>query len=235
MKKLLFSYFEKIWHDAADLNNKILKSCIEPEKKAKVLDIGFYRGELSVERFKNIKHPDIYGIDISQEAIKSGKKINIKTVKHNLEKGLPYKSNFFDIIAANQIIEHLVDVDLFMKEIYRVLKPKGYLILSTENLSSWHNLFALLMGWQAFSQNISHLKNIGNPLRIWGNSIGEDIHRQIFTPRGLTELTEIHRLKIEKSFGAGYYPFWGCISKIFSKIDPTHCAFIGLKARKIAK
>ena len=236
MKKLLFSYFEKIWHDAADLNNKILKSCIEPEKKAKVLDIGFYRGELSVERFKNIKHPDIYGIDISQEAIKSGKKINIKTVKHNLEKGLPYKSNFFDIIAANQIIEHLVDVDLFMKEIYRVLKPKGYLILSTENLSSWHNLFALTLGWQAFSQHISRKSHIGNPLRL--HKIGredEDIHIKIFTLRGLKDLFSIYNFKVETTFGAGYYPIPYPFAKILSKIDPIHAAFIGLKARKPTK
>lgn len=233
MKKLLFSYFEKIWHDAADLNNKILKSCIEPEKKAKVLDIGFYRGELSVERFKNIKHPDIYGIDISQEAIKSGKKINIKTVKHNLEKGLPYKSNFFDIIAANQIIEHLVDVDLFVSEIFRVLKPNGYLVLSTENLSSWHNIFALMLGWQAFSQHVSRKSYIGNPLRLMEKRVeSSDIHIKIFTPRGLKDLFRIYGFKMENTFGAGYYPFYGLPSRILSRLDPTHCAFIGIKARK---
>ena len=231
----LSNYQKKIWQSSASLNNNILISYVKPAKTARILDIGVFRGILAVERFKNIKNPHIHAVDIDDEAISSAKKLGIKTKKFNIEKGLPYKSNFFDIVSANQIIEHLVDVDLFMKEIYRVLKPKGYLILSTENLSSWHNLFALLMGWQAFSQHISHLKNIGNPLRILGNSIGENIHRQIFTPRGLTELTEIHRLKIEKSFGAGYYPFWGSLSKIFSKIDPTHCAFIGLKARKIAK
>ena len=231
----LSNYQKKIWQSSASLNNNILISYVKPTKTARILDIGVFRGILVVERFKNIKNPHIHAVDIDDEAISSAKKLGIKTKKINIEKGFPYKSNFFDIVSANQIIEHLVDVDLFMEEIYRVLKPNGYLLLSTENLSSWHNLFALLMGWQAFSQHISHLKNIGNPLRIWGNSIGEDIHRQIFTPRGLTELTEIHRLKIEKSFGAGYYPFWGSLSKIFSKIDPTHCAFIGLKARKIAK
>ena len=231
----LSNYQKKIWQSSASLNNNILISYVKPAKTARILDIGVFRGILVVERFKNIKNPHIHAVDIDDEAISSAKKLEIKTKKFNIEKGLPYKSNFFDIVSANQIIEHLVDVDLFMEEIYRVLKPNGYLLLSTENLSSWHNLFALLMGWQAFSQHISHLKNIGNPLRIWGNSIGEDIHRQIFTPRGLTELTEIHRLKIEKSFGAGYYPFWGSLSKIFSKIDPTHCAFIGLKARKPTK
>ena len=233
--KVIGKYFIKLWHDAAKHNNQILTSYIDQAKSAKVLDIGPFRGDLILERVKNIKKPDIYAVDNDNDAIKSCQELGIKTKKYDIEKGLPYKTNEFDIVSANQIIEHLINTDLFVKEIYRVLKPNGYLVLSTENLSSWHNLFALLMGWQAFSQNISHLKNIGNPLRIWGNSIGEDIHRQIFTPRGLMELTEIHRLKIEKSFGAGYYPFWGSLSKIFSKIDLTHCAFIGLKARKPTK
>lgn len=233
MKTLLLNYLEKLWHDAADLNNKILEACVEPRKKAKVLDIGFYRGELSVERFKNIKHPDIYGIDISKEAIKSGKIFNIKSIKHNLEKGIPFKSDYFDIISANQIIEHLINIDLFVSEIFRVLKPNGYVVLSTENLSSWHNIFALTLGWQAFSQHISYKSFIGNPLRLQkrkGES--EDIHIKIFTPRGLKDLFTIYNFKVEVAFDAGYYPFWGLPSYLLSKLDPTHCAFIGIKARK---
>lgn len=233
--KVIKKFFLKLWHDAAKHNNQTLSSYIEPTKSARVLEIGPFRGDLILERVKNVKKPDIYAVDIDQEAIKSCQKLGIRAKRYDIEKGLPYKSNFFDIVSANQIIEHLVDIDLFMQEIYRVIKPNGYLVLSTENLSSWHNLFAIFLGWQAFSQNISRLKNVGNPLRIWGESIGEDIHRQIFTPRGLKEITDIHRLKIEKVFGAGYYPFWGNLSKIFSKIDPAHCAFIGLKARKAAK
>lgn len=236
MKNFLISYLEKIWHDAADLNNKILKSRIEPDKKARVLDIGFYRGELSRERFRNIEHPDIYGIDISQEAIRSGKKFNIKTVKHNLEKGIPFKSNYFDIISANQIIEHLINIDLFVSEIFRVLKPAGYVVLSTENLSSWHNIFALTLGWQAFSQHISRKSHIGNPLRL--HKIGgehEDIHVKIFTLRGLKDLFSIYNFKVETTFGAGYYPIPYPFAKILSKIDPIHAAFIGLKAKKPTK
>lgn len=228
-----FNYLKNIWHDAAKLNNDIIKSLVDPKDKARILDIGFFRGELAVERFQNIKHPEIYGIDIDSEAIRSGKKFKIKTIKHNLEKGLPYKSNFFNIITANQIIEHLVDIDLFVSEIYRVLKPKGYVILSTENLSSWHNIFALIMGWQAFSQHISRKSYIGNPLRLQKKEGEfEDIHIKIFTPRGLADLFSVYNFKIERTFGAGYYPFYALPSKILSKLDPTHSAFIGLKARK---
>lgn len=231
---MLKSYLTNVWRDGAKLNNQILKSLIEPQEKAKILDIGVYRAELIIERVKNIKKPEIYAIDMDDQAVNSCKKMGIKATKYNIEKGLPYNAKYFDIVSANQIIEHLVGIDLFISEIYRVLKPKGYLILSTENLSSWHNLFALLLGWQAFSQHISTKKNVGNPLKLnleLGNL--HDHHIKIFTPRGLKELAQMNHLKVEGQFGAGYYPFSGVLSKLLSKIDPIHSAFIGIKARKI--
>ena len=111
----LSNYQKKLWQSSASLNNNILISYVKPTKTARILDIGFFRGILVVERFKNIKNPHIHAVDIDKEAISSAKKLGIKTKKFNIEKGLPYKSNFFDIVSANQIIEHLVDVDLFME------------------------------------------------------------------------------------------------------------------------
>jgi len=228
-------YLLKIWAEGATLNNTRLKELIEPSEKAKILDIGCESGKLIIERVKNIKNPEIFGVDIRQEAIISSRKLGIKAVKSDVEKKLPYKSDFFDLISANQIIEHIVNVENFIKEMHRVLKPKGYLLLSTENLSSWHNIFALTLGWQAFSQTYFKIKNIGNPLRllVWSDIDSCYTHIRIFTPKGIRELLEVYSFKIENFYGAGYYPFPTYISKQLSKIDPVHAAFIGVKARKI--
>lgn len=234
---MLKSYLTNVWTDSAILNNQILKSLVTSAKKAKILDLGCGTGELIIERVSAINYPEIYAVEIDETHFRQIKKLGIKVKKTDIEKGLPYKDNYFDIISANQIIEHLVNVDYFMEEIYRVLKPGGYVILSTENLSSWHNLFALLLGWQAFSQHISTKKNIGNPLKLNLEVGGKnyDCHIKIFTPRGLTELAQLNKLKVENLYGAGYYPFGGFISKLLSKLDPTHSAFIGIKARKIKR
>ena len=228
------TYLKIIWLDSANLNNQILIDFIEPAANLKVLDIGCFDGKNTIARFKKLNNPQIFGIDIENRLVKEAQKHRIIAVVANIEKGLPFKSNFFDIICANQIIEHLFDIDLFMSEIKRVLKRKGYIILSTENLSAWHNLFALFLGWQAFSQHISAKKNIGNPIRLSSYS-GYDktgMHIKILTPMGLKELFKLYDFKIETFFGAGYYPFFGILSKFLSRIDPNHCTFIGLKARK---
>ena len=64
----------------------------------------------------------------------------------DLEKPLKVKSNTADLVIALEVIEHLFDTDLFLSEIYRILKPKGILILSTPNLASLPNRLRLLFG-----------------------------------------------------------------------------------------
>jgi SAM-dependent methyltransferase len=235
----IYNYLKTIWHQSASQNNEILASFIEPSNKhQRILDLGCEEGIRILERIEGkIKFPEIYGVDVDPQLIKKAKKRGIKAICANAEKPLPFESNFFDVVSANQIIEHLVNIDGFVKEIYRLTKPKGYLVLATENLSSWHNIFALLLGWQAFSQHISSIRNIGNPLRLRGSTTCEynSTHIKIFTPRGLKELITLGGFKVEKFFGAGYYPFPPPFSRILSYIDSTHAAFIGLKARKITK
>ena len=230
---LIKKYLINVWLDSSRLNNQILQKLIDPTHKSKILDIGCSHGKEVIKITKAVEKPQIWGIDIDNHAISLAKKLKIKTIKYNIENGLPLKSNFFDIVIANQIIEHILDVDRLIKEIKRVLKPSGYLLISTENLSSWHNLVALFLGWQAFSQHISYLKNIGNPQRLarYTNYDKSGMHIKIFTPRGLKELLELHGFEIEEFYGAGYYPFSSLVSEILSKIDRTHTAFIGAKAR----
>ena len=237
MKVLLKNYLWKIWLQAAQDNNARLASLVEAAKAATLLDLGCDDGVVALERVKDkITNPLIYGLDVSPQKVRLARKRGIKATVANLEHPFPYANNSFDLVTANQIIEHLVNVDGFLKEVHRVLKPGGYLILSTENLSSWHNIVALLFGWQAFSQHISLVRNVGNPLRPfgYGKSKPQGMHVRIFTPRGLREMLEIYRLVVERTFAAGYYPFPPPVSGLFSVVDRVHAAFIGVKARKTA-
>ncbi len=46
---------------------------------------------------------------------------------------LPFHSNMFDAVIAFQVIEHIHDVDAMLREIRRLLRPGGCLILTTPN------------------------------------------------------------------------------------------------------
>lgn len=232
----LKAYLKQLWHQAAAENNANLAKLLEKNPQARILDLGCDDGILVKERIdKFVGTKDIWGVDIDQEVLGKAKKLGLKTSCLDLNnKKLPFKSNFFDVVEANQVIEHLWNTDIFLEEIHRVLKPGGYLVISTENLSSWHNLFSLLLGFQAPSQDVSSKFRPGNPF-----SLCQDrprpwtAHQRVFTLRGLREMLEIYDLEVEKTLGAGYYPFPNSVAKILSGLDPFHAAFISVKARKL--
>lgn len=45
-------------------------------------------------------------------------------------KEFPFESTSFDSVVTNQVLEHVFEPDFFLQEIYRVLKPKGKLLLT---------------------------------------------------------------------------------------------------------
>jgi len=88
---------------------------------------------------------EVYGVDISEKGVKMAKRNGIKAFKVNVdEENLPFEDNYFDCVFAGEILDD-----------YRVLKPKGFFILSTPNLAWWINRIALLLGFQPYSMNVS--------------------------------------------------------------------------------
>lgn len=118
-----------------------------------------------------------------------------------------------------------------MAEIRRVLRPEGIAVTSTENLASWHNVGALVLGWQPFSlTNVSMQKlGVGNPLAIHRGEepqLASWEHLRVFAYRGLRELFEAHGFVIQDVVGAGYYPFGARIGVR----EPRHAAFLTVVA-----
>lgn len=64
----------------------------------------------------------------------------------NLNDGIPLEDDSVDVIIACEIIEHLTSPYAFMKEVRRVLKKDGMLILSMPNLCSLKNRLMVLLG-----------------------------------------------------------------------------------------
>ena len=87
----------------------------------KVLDLG--AGDGSLGKFI-INQEDYYPVDI--EPID-----HPNFVTRDLNKGLDiFEDKFFDYIFASMILEHILDLDIFMVEICRVLKQGGILVLA---------------------------------------------------------------------------------------------------------
>ena len=113
-------------------NHNIILSLIkkylkDSHKKLKILDAGCGTGGLA-KKLK--KFGEVVGVDISSDALKFAKKRGVNTKKASVTK-LPLKTNTFDVVTSVDVIYHKAVKDDIraLKEIYRVLKPGGILIL----------------------------------------------------------------------------------------------------------
>ena len=170
---------------------------LEENPQAKLLDCGCDNGEFTVEQAKTIGTCKVYGIEINEKNCEEAKRKGIKVYNRDLNIKLPIRSSSIDVIIANQVIEHLHDTDTFVKEIYRILKPKGYSIISTNNLAAWHNITALLLGKQPFPSDICSDPSIGKLFALWAGDAGSFSHLRIFAYYGLRELFENYGFKVE--------------------------------------
>jgi len=90
----------------------------------------------------------VHGVDMSEKQVDEAEKLCVNARVHDVARGLPFEPEFFDLIFAGEIIEHLIDTDYFLAEVNRVLKKKGVLVLTTPNLASFENRLRLLRGKQ---------------------------------------------------------------------------------------
>jgi len=109
-------------------------------------------------------------------------------------------------------------------------------IAGTENLSSWHNIMALLFGQQPFTMTIalSPKRRLGNVFQ--GGRFGllsddESPHCRVFAYQGLKDMLTAHGFTVERMAGAGYFPIPGRPGNLLGRLDPWHSAFILAKAR----
>lgn len=116
----------------------------------KVLDVGCFTGVLGEILVK--KKNDVYGVDLSRTALAVAEKRGIKVKTGDLEEGIPFKDSFFDVVIGAEVIEHLADTDFFIKEVRRVLKDGGILILTTPNLVSLGRRISYLFGKDGFHE-----------------------------------------------------------------------------------
>lgn len=217
--------------DAAhDENLANIEGLLEPAST--FVDLGANDGSLTERLARIVGAAEVHGVEIVEEQAQIAAERGIKVAQADLNGALPYEDATFEAVCSNQVIEHLVAADRFVDEIRRILKPGGYAVVSTENLASWHNVGALLMGWQPFSlSNIHGLGGLGNPLALHRGERGHWKsweHVRVYAYRGLHELFTSHGFVVERVLGAGYFP----LPASLGRRDARHAMFITLKARR---
>jgi SAM-dependent methyltransferase len=97
-----------------------------------LLDVGCSDGELVSRAWKS--HSLVIGIDVDLRNLAKAKSRweSVEFQAANAE-ALPFRNESFDVVAMLDVLEHTSRKDLVLKEVERVLKPGGSLMISVPN------------------------------------------------------------------------------------------------------
>ena len=123
-----------------------LKKKIKPLEKVKILDIGCGGGLLS-EPMRRLG-AEVLGIDASDKNVKiakaHAKKSNLD-IRYLCASPESLKTvTKFDVILNMEIVEHVEDIDFFLKSCSRLLKKNGIMFVATLNKTLKSYLFAII-------------------------------------------------------------------------------------------
>ena len=164
-----------------------LKNKRKPLKKVKILDIGCGGGLLS-EPMSRLG-AEVVGIDASEKNIQVAK-LHAKKNRLNIKYHCTSPENFitntkFDVILNMEIVEHVENIDFFLKSCTKLLKKEGIMFVATINKTLKSYIFAI----------------IGAEYIMRWLPIGTHEWEKFVIPEDLTKILKKYNLSLEKLNG----------------------------------
>lgn len=191
-------------------------------KNKRILDLGCYEGTITKLIAQN--QNEVWGVDFSGKALAIAKEKGIRVYQADIEKDdLPFKEKSFDVIVAAEVIEHVFDMRIVFEKIKKLLKPDGYLVLTTPNLATLGRRLLLLFDRSPYIEIIFE--------EGWGG------HVRYFVKSNLFETLKLYGFKVDL-FTSDVINFnWSgtLFSARLARIWPTLGKTLIVKASKIEK
>lgn len=196
-------------------------------KEVNILDIGCNYGSL-ICNLHCSGYKNVYGIDVNKESIQQGKLLYDKISENIMVydgKKIPFKDESFDIILMFDVIEHIQNIQYYLKnEVYRVLKKDGVFIFQTPNkyinvpweiikhssLTSWKTSHCSLQTKNSLERILQH--SGFHDIVIQKNNILSEFNKyKVRKKIGFISLPLLHALNKMPLY---FYPnFWGNAKK----------------------
>jgi len=175
---------------------------VEKQKPKKILDIGcgrgFYIKSLSLFNFTK----EICGIDLNPLYVEKAKKSYPDNKRIRVKTGtiidLPYPDEYFDFIICSEILEHVPDDKKALRELRRVLKYNGKLLVTVPNL--YFPFFWDPVNWLLMRLFHTHVhKDIWWLAGIWAD------HVRLYTDEQMQKLIIKQGFTVKESVGIIHY------------------------------
>jgi ubiquinone/menaquinone biosynthesis C-methylase UbiE len=147
--------------------NKATVELMDIKSNDRVLEIGFGGGTAMEQMARLIENGLVAGIDISDSMVKRGQNKFAKSIsqgKVQIKKGdasrIPYERGYFDKACTVNTIFFWSEPVTCLKEIHRILKPRGLIVLSVDAKEEIEELPVTRYGFALYSDN--ELRNFLN-------------------------------------------------------------------------
>lgn len=121
----------------------------------RVLDIGCRTGALTRAYADG---NEVVGLDVDRTALAEADRLGIDTVWADVDQGLPFDDESFDIVVAGEVLEHVRFPDRLLGEVGRVLRPGGTIVGSVPNTYRLKSRLRFLLGRPPeFADDPTHL------------------------------------------------------------------------------
>lgn len=208
-----------------------------------LIDIGCGDGSLLFRYLKKTP-PEFYGVEGAPAQKELAEKRGIRIFSYDLNGRWPFADGKFDVVFSSQVIEHVHNTRLFVEEAYRILKPGGVAIVTSENLCSLLNCIALCLGYTPFSLMQTCGRYLGNPLGLHYNEIiseplpidhpafaGVSGHIRVLTVRQARELFALAGFEVSAR-SISILPLPDRLSRLLEHITPHRGHYLLVHARK---
>jgi ubiquinone/menaquinone biosynthesis C-methylase UbiE len=160
---------EDFWGESEEITANLVRR-FTPQN-GRLLDVGCGMGRLLAK----LPNYERYGMDISagylEHAIKGGAEVCLSKVED-----MPYHDEYFDTVVCTDVLEHVLDINASITQLFRVLKSGGHLVIRVpyrENLEPYLQ--------PEYPYQMAHLRNFdefGLRLlfeKIFSGSVVEDV------------------------------------------------------------
>lgn len=166
---------------------------LELKDNDKILEVGCGNGYYLNLLNKLSFNLTLIGIDNDALALRDARKI-IRDNRVKLELAdairLPFEDNVFDKVVISEVIEHIEEEQKVLSEIYRVIKPRGVMVLTTCNVD-----YPFL--WDPVNWILQRLLRMHIKSGFWAGIWNQ--HLRLYKINALNNLIKKNRFKIEVS------------------------------------
>ncbi|MCC6138415.1 MAG: methyltransferase domain-containing protein [Bdellovibrionaceae bacterium] len=121
-----------IYECASDL---LIKNNIQ---MGSILDVGAGVGDF-IRLMQKKTNCKLYGVDLMHSQVPG-----VEWYVQDLNRNLQFQNEKFHAITCLEVLEHVENPRKLVREIFRVLKPGGHLVLSTPNNHSWRAIISYI-------------------------------------------------------------------------------------------